>query len=151
MSRTTVSYTDDRIYEFTPELEPTDTAADGESLTVETIDSLEGAIQKDTDRLQSIPDEVNAATGPIAVAGATPGDVLRVDIEEIRVTEDRGRVVTAPAFGLQQDAADIEHPFTRMTPIDGDTVEFGDVSVPIQPVIGTIGVAPATDSYSTLV
>lgn len=151
MSRTTVSYTDDRIYEFTPELEPTDTAADGESLTVETIDSLEGAIQKDTDRLQSIPDEVNAATGPIAVTGATPGDVLRVDIEEIRVTEDRGRVVTAPAFGLQQDAADIEHPFTRMTPIDGDTVEFGDVSVPIQPVIGTIGVAPATDSYSTLV
>ena len=151
MSRTTVSYTDGHVYEFTPELEPVYTAADGESLTVETVDSLEGAIQEETDRLQSIPEEVNAATGPIAVAGATPGDVLRIDIEDVRVTEDRGRVVTAPAFGLQQDVSGIEHPFTRITPVEGDAIEFEGVSVPIRPVIGTIGVAPAAESYSTLV
>lgn len=151
MSRTTVSYTDGHVYEFTPELEPVYTAADGESLTVETVDSLEGAIQEETDRLQSIPEEVNAATGPIAVAGAAPGDVLRIDIEDVRVTEDRGRVVTAPAFGLQRDMSGIEHPFTRITPVEGDAIEFEGVSVPIRPVIGTIGVAPAAESYSTLI
>ena len=150
MTRTTVSHADGHIYEFTPGLEAAYTAADGESLTVETVDSLDGVIQENAARLETIPDEVNAATGPVAVAGATPGDVLRVDIEDVRVNEQRGRVVTVPRFGLLQDDPDIEHPSTHITPVDGDTIEFEGVSVPIRPVIGTIGVAPAADSYTTL-
>ena len=150
MTRTTVSHADGRIYEFTPDLDAAYTAADGESLTIETVDSLDGVIQENTARLETIPDEVNAATGPVAVTGATPGDVLRVDIKDVRVNERRGRVVTVPRFGLQQDDPDIEHPSTRITPVDGDTIEFEGVSVPIRPVVGTIGVAPAADSYTTL-
>lgn len=152
MSRTTVSHTDGHIYEFTPDLDPVYTAGDGESLTFETIDSLNGTIQSDADLLDSIPEEVNAATGPVAVAGAEPGDVLAVEIEAVRVNEDRGRVVTAPGFGLLQDHDDIEHPFTRVTPVDEDagTVEFDGIDVPIDPVVGTIGVATESESVSTL-
>ncbi len=88
MTRTVISYEDGHVYEFAPNMEPLYTAADGESLTFETIDSLNKAVQSDADLLDAIPEEVNAATGPVAVEGATPGDVLKVEIEDVRVTED---------------------------------------------------------------
>jgi amidase len=156
MSRKLVSHRDGHVYEFAPTMEPVYEAADGESLTVETIDSLNGTIQTDDDRLDAIPEEVNAATGPIAVEGATPGDVLAVEIEDVRVTEDRGRVLTAPGFGLLQDDPDIEHPATRITEVDAEgeggsgRIEFEGIGVPIEPVIGTIGVATADEPVSTL-
>jgi amidase len=147
-----VSYKDGHIYEFSPDLEPVYTAENGESLTFETIDSLNKTIESDDDLLASIPEEVNAATGPVAVEGAKPGDVLEVEIEDVRVNESQGRVVTAPGFGLLQDHDDIEHPFTRITEVDEDTdtIEFEGIDVPIDPVIGTIGVATAEDTISTL-
>ncbi|WP_276254594.1 acetamidase/formamidase family protein [Halomontanus rarus] len=173
MSRTRITHEDGIIYEFTPHLESVTTVEPGEKLTVETIDSLDGAVQSEGDLLESVPEEVNAATGPIAVAGAEPGDVLAVEIEEIRIAEDRGRVITIDGFGLLDDPdhdevdVDIEAPRTRMTPVSGsgsgsdsddseslvlewDGLET-DLEVPVDPVVGTIGVAPAAESYTTLV
>lgn len=148
--RTTVS-DDDAIYEFTPDLTPAATVESGDSLTVETRDSTEGAVQSDSDRIEEVPDEVNAATGPIEVTGAEPGDVLAVEIEDVRVREDAGRVVVIPGFGLQQDADRLESPNAKMTPVEDGELSFGDVSVDLDPMLGTIGVAPASESYSTLV
>lgn len=156
MSRELVSHRDGHVYEFAPAMDPVYEATDGESLTIETIDSLNGAIQTDDDRLDAIPEEVNAATGPIAVEGANPGDVLAVEIEDVRVTEDRGRVLTAPGFGLLQDDPEIDHPATRITEVDAEgegasgRIEFEGIDVPIEPVIGTIGVATADETISTL-
>ncbi|GAA0259268.1 hypothetical protein GCM10009000_090230 [Halobacterium noricense] len=105
MARQTVSHDEDGlIYEFTPDIEPVYTAESGESLTVETVDSLGGAVQEDSDFVADVPAEVNGATGPVAVEGAEPGDVLKVEIEDVRVTEDRGRVLTIPGFGLLHDS-----------------------------------------------
>jgi amidase len=153
MARNTVSAADGHVYEFTPALEPVYTAADGESLTVETVDSLEGAIQTPDDHLASVPEEVNAATGPIAVEGAVPGDVLRVDVDDVRLAEPHGRVVTTPGFGLLQDHPEIDHPATRITEVDadGETIDFEGVGIPVDPVIGTIGVATESESISTLI
>ena len=152
MSREVVSYDDEgHVYEFAPDMDPVYTATDGESLTIETIDSLNKEIQIDDDLLDAIPEEVNAATGPIAVEGATPGDVLKVEIEDVRVNEDRGRVITAPGFGLLQDDDDIAHPATRVTHVDGDTIDFDGIDIDIDPVIGTIGVATAEETISTLI
>ncbi|MFA1610690.1 acetamidase/formamidase family protein [Halobellus rubicundus] len=152
MVRTTISYKDGHIYEFSPDIDPIYTAEDGESLTFETIDSLNKEIQSDDDLLDSIPEEVNAATGPVAVEGAEPGDVLKVEIEDVRVNEAQGRVVTAPGFGLLQDNDEIQHPFTRITPVDEstETIEYDGIDVPIEPVIGTIGVATESETISTL-
>ena len=160
MARETIS--DDThgvVYEFAPEMNPVRTVEPGTSLTFETRDSLEGTIQTDDDLLDSIPEEVNAATGPVAVEGADPGDVLRVEIEDVRLAEDRGRVVTTPGFGLMQDDEDVEAPFTRITPVEeGENYEdgrprvwFGDREIPADPCVGTIGVASADESYTTLV
>lgn len=157
MTREAISHRDGHVYEFAPAMEPVYEAADGESLTIETIDSLNGAIQTDDDLLDAIPEEVNAATGPIAVEGARPGDVLAVEIEDVRVTEELGRVLTAPGFGLLQDDPDIEHPATRVTEVDSggtlaaaESIEFEGIDVPIEPVIGTIGVATDEEPISTL-
>ncbi|MFC7232639.1 acetamidase/formamidase family protein [Saliphagus sp. GCM10025308] len=147
----TISYEDGKLYEFTPDLEPAITVDSGESLTVETADSLEGAIQDDSDVLEAVPEEVNAATGPIAVDGASPGDVLRVEIEEIRIAEDAGRVVTIDGFGLLDGHENVDAPRSKMTPVEDDALTFEDLEVPLAPVIGTIGVATAEDGYSTLV
>jgi amidase len=160
MARETIS--DDThgvVYEFAPGMEPVRTVEPDTSLTFETRDSLEGTIQSDDDLLDSIPEEVNAATGPVAVEGADPGDVLRVEIEDVRLAEDRGRVVTTPGFGLMQDDPDVEAPFTRITPVeDGENYEdgrprvrYGEQEIPADPCVGTIGVAPAEESYTTLV
>ncbi|SIS04609.1 acetamidase/formamidase family protein [Natronorubrum thiooxidans] len=151
MARRTITDTDGAIYEFTPALEAVTTVESGAALTIETRDSLDGAIQDESDVLESVPEEVNAATGPIALEGAAPGDVLRVEIEEIRLAGDRGRVITIDGFGLLDGHEDIVAPRTRMTPVDGDSLAFGDLEVPVDPVIGTIGVAPAAESYTTLV
>jgi Predicted acetamidase/formamidase len=153
MTRKVISYKDGHVYEFAPDMEPIYTAKDGESVTFETIDSLNKAVQSDSDLMDAIPEEVNAATGPIAVEGATPGDVLRVEIEDVRVNEEQGRVITAPEFGLLQDHEDIEHPATRVTEItkDSESLLFKDLKVPINPVIGTIGVATSEETITTLI
>ncbi|ELZ08345.1 acetamidase/formamidase [Halovivax asiaticus JCM 14624] len=162
MSRTTVSHEEGAIYEFTPTLDPIATVEPGAELTIETRDSLDGAVQTDDDLIESVPEEVNAATGPIEVAGAEPGDVLAVEIEDVRLAEDRGRVVTIDGFGLLDGHEDIEAPRTKVTPVAEDStpdadvvtdavIEFGDHEIAVDPCIGTIGVAPASDSYTTLV
>lgn len=151
MSRQTISHEAGAIYEFTPDLEPITEVDPGSNVTIETRDSLDGAVQSDDEVIETIPEEVNAATGPVAVAGATPGDVLRVEIEEIRLAEEAGRVITIDGFGLLDGKPGIEAPRTRMTPVDGGSLSFDGIDVPVDPVIGTIGVAPREESYTTLV
>lgn len=157
MSRQTITHEDGVVYEFAPDLEGVETVESGAELTIETRDSLDGAVQSEADVIESVPEEVNAATGPIAVEGAEPGDALRVEIEEIRLTEDQGRVITIDGFGLLDGDEGIEAPRTRMTPVDDGgegeraTIAFDDLAVPVEPVVGTIGVAPAAESYTTLV
>jgi amidase len=152
VSRNNISYQDGHVYEFTPDMDALYTAADGEALTISTIDSLNKAIQSDSDFMDAIPEEINAATGPVAVEGAMPGDVLKVDIEAIRVNEEQGRVITAPGFGLLQAHDEIDHPATRVTPIadDGESLSFRELEIPVSSVIGTIGVATAEETISTL-
>jgi len=160
MARETIS--DDThgvVYEFSPQMKPVRTVEPGTELTFETRDSLNGVIQEDDDLLEQIPDEVNAATGPVAVEGAEHGDVLRVEIEDVRLAEDRGRVVTTPGFGLMQDDPGVEAPFTRVTPVEKGSnyadgrprVRFQGREIAADPCIGTIGVATAGETHSTLV
>ena len=141
----------DVIYEFSPDMDARWTVKPGDSLTVRTIDSLIGAVQSEDDLLHEVPDEVNAATGPIAIEGAEPGMVLAVEIADIRVPEDIGRVTVLPGFGLHHDHPELDAPRTRITAIDDTEANFKDIDIPLEPMIGTIGVAPAVESYTTIV
>ena len=88
----------------------------------------------------------NPATGPIFVEGAKPGDTLRAEILAIDVGEwanmrisDRG--------GLMRDR--VTKRTVRAVPLEGGTARLGGVEVPLRPMIGVIGVAPAEGSIDT--
>lgn len=85
---------------------------------------------------------VNPVTGPVFVKGARPGNVLAIDILELR-PRDWGWTAIIPGFGLLAD--EYPDPWLRISEIDAsaDRVRFGHgVSLPYDPFPGTIGVAP---------
>jgi acetamidase/formamidase len=82
-------------------------------------------------------------TGPIAVRGAEPGDVLEVRIQSIRLTADWGWNVIRPLRGtLPKDFPDTVR---RVIPIDRATMTatlpWGP-TVPLQPFFGIMATAP---------
>jgi acetamidase/formamidase len=84
-------------------------------------------------------------TGPIAVQGAEPGDVLRVDIEKIELGNDWGFCGFRPLGGTLPE----DFPYQRMLHIPVDRaamtckVPVGPgVTLPLSPFFGVMGVAP---------
>ena len=121
------------------------TVRPGDLLTVETRDSgnnqilpgagIEAVLNLDFSRVDPI-------TGPIAIEGARPGDVLQVDIQRIEV-RDWGWTANIPGFGLLAD--DYPDPYVKLWECDWErhTAQFkSGISVPLDPFIGVIGVAP---------
>ncbi|MFL1461683.1 acetamidase/formamidase family protein [Roseococcus sp. DSY-14] len=87
-------------------------------------------------------------TGPVAVKGAEPGDVLRVDIERIELGADWGFCGFRPLAGTLPE----DFPFRRMLHIPVDraarscTVPVGGgVTLPLSPFFGVMGVAPPAE------
>lgn len=88
---------------------------------------------------------IHALTGPIAVEGAGPGDLLAVTIHAAEV-QGPGWAGIFPGFGFLADA--FTEPWLRsfeMAP-GATEVRFNDrVTLPLSPFAGVLGVAPATD------
>ncbi len=146
MQRVRVS--DGQIFAFTPDLQPKASVHPGDTFEVECQDSCGGQIRSEADLLSKIDlDHVNGATGPIEVSGAQPGDVLRVSILSLKVGKV-GYVGTEPKLGVLGDRVSVGK--TRILPIRNDVARFSEeIRLPIEPHIGTIGVATARESLST--
>src|SRR5581483_3879165 len=93
------------------------------------------------------PENLNTVTGPVGVRGAKPGDALRVDVLEVEIS--RAWTVWLPQFGpLGRHTNTID---IRELSVDGAGVRIGDsLRVPLQPMIGCIGLAPSEGSASTM-
>ncbi len=94
---------------------------------------------------------VNPITGPVFVRGAEPGDVLAVEILELR-PHDWGWTAIIPGFGLLAD--EFPDPWLRISQVDAKrgSVRFADdVTLPFSPFPGTIGVAPAEPGQHSVV
>jgi amidase len=129
------------IYTFGPGHEAVATLSPGETVAVETEDCFRSQIRSERDLVTAVDfSQVNPATGPIAVKGARPGDVLVVEILELEVGE-KGFMVTIPgegAFGKR-----LHTPVTREVPVSGGRFLFAPgLSFPVSPMIGVIGVSP---------
>jgi acetamidase/formamidase len=88
-------------------------------------------------------DHVNPVSGPVYVRGAAPGDVLAVEILELR-PPDWGWTAIIPGFGLLAD--EFPEPWLRISRVEENNgrVAFGSgISLPFAPFPGTIGVAPS--------
>jgi amidase len=133
------------FFAFGPALKEIARIPQGEEVVMETHDCFEGQIQTTNDLVDSLDwDHVNPATGPLYIEGAKPGDVLRIDLLEIKL-ENQSSMVTLPGEGALGDViTDME---TAILRIEGDEIIFKDkVRIPLRPMIGVIGVAPADTS-----
>jgi acetamidase/formamidase len=96
-------------------------------------------------------ERVNPVTGPVFVKGARPGDVLAIDILELR-PRDWGWTAIIPGFGLLAD--EFTEPWLRISEVDAAAglVRFGEgVVLPYDPFPGTIGVAPEEPGEHSIV
>jgi amidase len=92
-------------------------------------------------------ERLNALAGPVAVLGAEPGDALRIEVLDIQI--DRAWSVWLPGFGPL--GARTDRIRVMQTPIQDGRLTIGaNRSVPLEPMIGCIGVAPAEGVGSTL-
>ena len=132
------------FYAFSRDLDPVVTVASGETVRIRTKDCFGNQIQRPEDELDSIDwDAINPATGPVFVEGAVAGGALKVSIDSIELD---GHIVCATGKdeGVCGDLFSAWS--TRVKPIEDGAVRWSDtLSIPVAPMIGVIGVAPAGD------
>lgn len=129
------------IYNMDSENKPVLTVPSGSTVVFETYDCFEDRIQDEKTGVSSIDwEHINPATGPLYVEEARPGDVLKVEILDIRIN-DHGVMAAIPGSGLLGDK--VEKSEVKIIPIrDGQAVFSDSIRIPISPMIGVIGVAP---------
>ncbi len=89
-------------------------------------------------------------TGPVAIEGAQPGDVLEVEILDIRLRSPYGWMMIEPEAGTLPK----EFPYLRKKLVRFDaarqTAEFAPgVRIPVRPFFGNLGVAPPSGRLSS--
>ncbi|MGQ9558394.1 MAG: acetamidase/formamidase family protein [Desulfurispora sp.] len=110
-------------------------------LTFETLDCFGGQVKSCADTVATLDfSRVNPATGPVYLEGVRPGDVVAVHIQDIRVFSP-GIMVAAPGAGVLGDL--VQQPETKMVEIKNGKAQLGLLDVPVAPMIGVIGLAPA--------
>ncbi|MDX2139565.1 MAG: acetamidase/formamidase family protein [Chloroflexota bacterium] len=130
---------------FDRTLPPVLTIEPGDTVTFQTGDVAYERLYKGESVGDIGLENFNRVTGPVFVTGAEPGDALRVEVLDVQVT--RAWSVWLPGFG------GLGHRTTEArvmeTPLRDGRAYIGKTSVPIRPMIGCIGVAPAEGSGST--
>lgn len=137
---------DQKAFAFDPGIPPVLTIASGDTVTFETGDFAYERLSNG-EQVEAIGlENFNAVTGPVYVEGAQPGDALKIEILDVQVA--RAWSVWLPNFGgLGAHTSDTR---VMQTPLrDGRAYLTDDLSVPIEPMIGCIGVAPAEGKAST--
>jgi len=124
---------------------PVLTVESGDTVVVHTRDVSDDQIGPDStvDVIAALDwDRVYPLAGPIAVAGAEPGDTLAVEVLDLH-TQGWGWTAILPGLGLLPD--DFPDAYLRIFDLsDGDLVHFReDIKIPIEPFMGTMGVCPA--------
>ncbi|NKQ52751.1 acetamidase [Amycolatopsis sp. K13G38] len=157
------------VVEFTPDrdqyawtfggVEPVLRVAPGTALRLWTEDAFGGRLTSPHDRPSEKLDmrEVNPQTGPFYVEGAEPGDTLALHFAELDPARDWAASATIPLFGgltATDRTALLHDPLPELTWIyqldrDREVVVFealrGELrlDLPVEPMLGTVGVAPA--------
>jgi amidase len=140
-------------YRFAPDVPPVARVRPGEQIIFETYDAATGRIRTGADvhtylQVRDVR-RVNPAAGPVWIEGARPGDELVVTIEAIRLT-DQGYIRAMPDDAI---LTGIAGPVAVIVPVEhGDTLALpGGLRLPARPMVGVIGVAPASGEVLTAV
>lgn len=113
----------------------------GSTVVFQTSDCYNGNLKSEGDLFHLIDySNINPATGPLYIENAEPGDVLRVDILELKL-DSQGVMSVSPGRGALKDFVEEER--TKIIKIEDGYAVFNDIlKFPINPMIGVIGTAP---------
>jgi amidase len=131
---------------FSASLPPVLEIDPGDVVTFETGDAAYERLWKGEDPEAIEAEAYNAVTGPVLVRGAEPGDALRIDVLYTEV--QRVWAVWSPGFGPLGRATD-RLQVRPLSLADGQVRLSDRLAVPLEPMIGCIGLAPARGSSST--
>ena len=138
---------------FDAALAPVCTVKSGDSVTIHTISGGPDHLPSGSFAILPEHPKVLAAlkpklglhilTGPVAVEGAEPGDMLEVRIERIELRQDWGWNLMKPLYGALPE----DFPFERLVhiPLDSDRMTAKlpwGTELPLAPFFGVMGVAP---------
>jgi len=89
-------------------------------------------------------EQLTVMTGPVFVEGARPGQVLAVDILDIRPSQGFGYVIAIPGYGAFKDQVEFRK---KIVPIEHNQIRYSDkITLPFVPNVSKIGLAPANGS-----
>lgn len=130
------------IYAFSRDNRPAIRARPPAELIFETQDCFGGQVTPSSPALGTVDwGHINPATGPVYVEGAKPGDVLAVRVQSIEVA---GLGLMAAMRGEGVLAGQVRATEVKFVPVARGRAKFNDrVELPVKPMIGVIGVAPA--------
>ena len=132
----------DVIHVWDKDTPPVLHVADGETVVFET--AKPGIPDETFTRDYSVvpyPKRVLSITGPVFVDGAEPGDVLKLEICSIEL-DSWGKMWMGQWMGILMN--EVDHCYMKKVAVDENGVQFSNaLRLPLRPMIGTIGVAPA--------
>lgn len=133
------------IYAFSPDNHPVAVVDLDELFLVDCPDCYSGQIRTSADLRPNIDTSImDASTGPIAVSGIRTGETIKVRVHDIFLA-DSGVMVTAPGLGPLGEF--IGEPDTKIIRIEKGLAVFSDtIRLPLTPMLGVLGVAPAEGS-----
>jgi acetamidase/formamidase len=145
MARTHHFPTDQVHFDWSSDRPPVLSIEPGDTVIVETREVSDGQIvpTSETAVLAGLDmTRLYPLAGPIAVAGAQPGDTLAIEILDVQ-TRGWGWAALLPGLGLLPD--DFPDPHLQIFDLsNGVTASLTDaVSIPLEPFLGTMGVCPA--------
>jgi amidase len=148
-------------YVFSPYREPVARVRPGQTVIIHCQDAFESRIQSE----QDVPSValagakfLNPQTGPIYIEGAEPGDTLAVHIKDITPTRDFAVSCLFPFFGGLTSTAvtrTLQQPLEEKVwiwKVNGEELRCDalGVTLPWQPFMGTLAVAPDLEAITTL-
>ncbi|WP_077624622.1 acetamidase/formamidase family protein [Sediminibacillus massiliensis] len=134
------------IFHFDKNNKPVKRVKAGTTIEIETFDCFENQIGSEDTEIAGIDwNRVNPATGPVFIEGAEPGDILKVRIEKLEIG-NQGVMVVGPDLGVMGHR--IEQMEAKIIPIRDGKALFNEYELPLNPMIGVIGVAPVGEAVN---
>jgi len=135
------------VYRFSKDDPPIAHVAPGEIFSAATLDARSGQIKtvEDIHVYRRDPERANPVTGPFYVDGVEPGDTLAVEILDVQVAPSGAGTATGGVLARRLGKRDCV-----IFKIQDGSAEYNErIRIPLRPMVGTIGVAPAGKSIGS--
>ncbi len=136
-------------YVLSKENEPCGRIKAGETVAFETYDCFTNQFLPEDATFENVVRKPgNPATGPLYIEESMPGDMLKIHILDIEIGPT-GIVMLGPGSGNEKE--EFSEKVLRRVPVRGGVACFGEnLRIPVNPMIGVIGVAPGGEGVSTI-